>query len=138
MMARLYPQEIALLLLLAPSKGVNLTVDEAVEMENPYEEWPDWLKEKVRKVSPDLINRLEAEKEEEEAPVLRVPVYSSKDEARKALSHIMEGLLEEDLARLKREFRSDMEDVLITMVTNPKEKWKELGISDYMMKYELG
>lgn len=138
MMARLYPQEIALLLLLAPSKGVNLTVDEAVEMENPYEEWPDWLKEKVRKVSPDLINRLEAEKEEEEAPVLRVPVYSSKDEARKALSHIMEGLLEEDLARLKREFRSDMEDVLITMVTNPKEKWKELGIPDYMMKYELG
>ncbi len=137
-MARLYPQEIGLVALWAGMKGVDLTPDEAVEMEKPYEEWPQELKEKLRKISPDLFNRLEAEKEEEEAPVLRVPVYSSKDEARKALPHIMEGLLEKDLVRLKREFRSDMEDVLITMVTNPKEKWKELGIPDYMMKYELG
>ena len=46
---------------------------------------------------------------------------------------------DEDLERLVKDYpnKKDWERILITMLLNPKEKWKELGVPDYLMKYEI-
>ena len=46
---------------------------------------------------------------------------------------------DEDIKRLDRDFpkKEDRKKILITMLLNPKEKWKELGVPDYLMKYEV-
>ena len=46
---------------------------------------------------------------------------------------------DEDLERLGKDYpnKKDWERILITMLLNPKEKWKELGVPDYLMKYEI-
>ena len=45
----------------------------------------------------------------------------------------------EDLKRLERDFPNgeDQTKVLLIMAVEPKEKWQELGVPEYMMKYEI-
>ena len=45
---------------------------------------------------------------------------------------------DEDLERLEKELgRKQVEKVLLIMMVTPKKDWKERGVSDYMMKYEV-
>jgi len=46
---------------------------------------------------------------------------------------------DEDLERLDKDYpdKKERDRILITMLLNPKEKWKELGVPDYLMKYEI-
>jgi len=46
---------------------------------------------------------------------------------------------DEDLEKLDKDFpkRKDKDRILVTMLVNPKEKWRELGVPEYLMKYEI-
>ena len=46
---------------------------------------------------------------------------------------------DEDLKRIERDFPNweDQSKVLLIMAVEPKEKWRELGVPEYMMKYEI-
>ena len=44
---------------------------------------------------------------------------------------------EEDVKRLTRDFGNKGIRVLKVMLIYPKEQWKELGVPEYMMKYDI-
>jgi len=59
--------------------------------------------------------------------------------AEKFLPFMIYQMRDEDLERLGKDYpnKKDWERILITTLLNPKEKWKELGVPDYLMKYEI-
>ncbi len=44
---------------------------------------------------------------------------------------------DEDLKKLGEEYQKNWIYILMAMLLFPKERWKELGIPDYLMKYEI-
>ncbi len=44
---------------------------------------------------------------------------------------------DEDLVELDRDYPRGWQVILMAMLLFPKERWKELGIPDYLMKYEI-
>jgi len=60
-------------------------------------------------------------------------------EAEEFLPWMILQMRDEDLKKLDKDYpnKKEREQVLITMLTNPKEKWKELGVPEYLMKYEI-
>jgi len=59
--------------------------------------------------------------------------------AEKFLPFMIYQMRDEDLERLDKDYpdKRERDRILITMLLNPKEKWKELGVPDYLMKYEI-
>ncbi len=59
--------------------------------------------------------------------------------AEKFLPWMILQIQREDLERLDKDYpnKQDGDRILLTMLLNPKEKWKELGVPDYLMKYEI-
>jgi len=137
------PFEAILAVGLSVEAGDKITEEEFLTLvEKPPVEWPESLKEKLKKARVPWPGWVELEaravKEVSEDPLLRIPLLTSKDEARKYIPNLTKHIQDTDLKRLKWEYRSDFEEVLITMLTNPRERWEELGIPSYMMKYRLG
>jgi len=64
-----------------------------------------------------------------------------KEEREKAIIVLMLLIIDdEDLERLHRDYPNweDKKRILLAMFLNPKEKWAELGVPEYLWKYELG
>ena len=60
-------------------------------------------------------------------------------EAERFIPFMILQMHDEDLDRLGKDYpkKKDWEKILVTMLTNPKEKWRELGVPEYLMKYEI-
>jgi hypothetical protein len=60
------------------------------------------------------------------------------ERAKQFIPFLILQLQDEDLERLDREYSpEERERIALTMLLNPKEKWRELGVPDYLMKYEI-
>jgi len=59
--------------------------------------------------------------------------------AKKFLPFMILQIADEDLEKLEKDYpeRNQADKILITMLLNPKEKWKELGVPEYLLKYEI-
>ncbi|NPA32505.1 MAG: hypothetical protein GXO04_02635 [Aquificae bacterium] len=65
-----------------------------------------------------------------------VPKEDMQD-ARRFLPLMILRIADEDLERLGKEYGQNAYLILKAMLLFPKDKWKELGIPNYMMKYEI-
>jgi len=60
------------------------------------------------------------------------------EKARKFIPLMILQMQDEDLKQLGKDFKKEeWMHILMAMLLFPKEKWKELGIPDYLMKYEI-
>ncbi len=47
-------------------------------------------------------------------------------------------IADEDLQKLDRDYpNGKWKEILLKLLLYPKSKWKELGVPDYLMKYEI-
>ena len=66
----------------------------------------------------------------------KVP-QEEREQARKFIPFMILQMRDEDLEKLDKEYGKEGDYLLMAMLLFPKEKWKELGIPDYLMKYEI-
>ena len=67
----------------------------------------------------------------------KVP-QEEREQARKFIPFMILQMRDEDLEELDKDYKEEERIyVLMAMLLFPKEKWKELGIPDYLMKYEI-
>lgn len=61
------------------------------------------------------------------------------EKAKQFIPFMLLQMQDEDLKKLDKDYKKkeEKEKVLLNMLLNPKEKWKELGVPDYLMKYEV-
>ncbi len=63
------------------------------------------------------------------------------ERAKSFLPFMILQMRDEDLEKLEQDenypTKEEADKVLLTMILNPKEKWKELGVPSYLMKYEF-
>ena len=61
-----------------------------------------------------------------------------RERARKFIPFMILQMRDEDLKKLGEDYKGEAWiSVLMAMLLFPKEKWEELGIPDYLMKYEI-
>ncbi len=68
---------------------------------------------------------------------LREVPQERRERAKEFIPFMILQMQDEDLKKLGEEYRKNWIYILMAMLLFPKEKWKELGIPDYLMKYEI-
>ena len=101
------------------------------------------LRENSRSEALEYLRRLEKEGVGLKKNLLRLNTQLKKkpleelERAGEFLPFMILQMQDEDLKKLDGEYPRGKYAVLMAMLLFPKERWKELGIPDYLMKYEI-
>ena len=101
------------------------------------------MQESYRSVVLEYLKRLEKEGVGLKKSLLRLITLLKKkpleelERAGEFLPFMILQMQDEDLEKLGRDYPKGWKAVLMAMLLFPKEKWKELGIPEYLRKYEI-